>query len=124
MNKRMTCRNYLLAGGLVGILMSTPASGGTGTGGYVTTGSDLLEFCTSTDWQMQMYCLAYVQGVGDTMAGGEPVNGFISACIPAGVSTGQEKEIAVSYLRAHANIRQNNGAALVAAALAGAFPCS
>ena len=88
---------------------------------YMGDGNDILILCTAP--QATKGCVAYLAGVVNSMAGGNSVGGH-RACIPKEVVTGQIVDIAVNYLRSHANERHTMAAHLIAAAMAEAFPCS
>ena len=88
---------------------------------YIGDGNDILLVCTAP--QGATGCVAYLAGIADAMAGGNPVGGM-RACIPKEVVTGQLVDITVNYLRGHANERHTMAAHLIAAAMAEAFPCS
>jgi hypothetical protein len=85
------------------------------------TGNDLLGYCSTPN--SSLFCLGYVEGVADTMARNDPVLGGLRACIPAGVTGGQLRDITVKMLQDRPEIRQNNAASIVASALSTAFPC-
>jgi hypothetical protein len=87
---------------------------------FMGSGNDVLELCTAP--QGTNGCVAYVAGVVDSMAGGNPVAGY-RTCLPKGVVTGQLVDITVTYLTSHASTRHLAGSHLVAAAISGAFPC-
>ena len=70
-----------------------------------------------------MACVSYIAGVSD--AGGEPQNDVLGYrfCNPLSVTTGQEVDIVVKWLRANPEQRHYVAAGLVAKALSKAFPC-
>jgi hypothetical protein len=86
---------------------------------YMGDGNDVLRLCSAP--QGVNGCIAYIAGVVDAMAGGNPVGGW-RACIPQGVITGQLRDITVNYLGSHPNQRHLLGSHLVAASIATLLP--
>jgi hypothetical protein len=69
-------------------------------------------------------CAGYLEGVFDSMAHGDTIYGW-RLCTPEGnINYQQIKDIAINYLRNHANIRHYKAVSLIAEAFASAFPCS
>jgi Rap1a immunity proteins len=86
------------------------------------SGNLLLKACANAE-----VCVGFVAGVADTMvAAQEPPGGSVlglRTCIPASVTLGQAKDVAVRYIQEHPESRHYSAAKLVAEALDGAFPC-
>jgi len=72
-------------------------------------------------------CYAYVAGVADLLATatayGTALVG-LSVCIPSDVTIQQTAEIAINFLKSHAEERRDGAAGLVAVSLQEAFPCT
>ena len=84
------------------------------------TGNDLLLTCKeNTDAVMVSLCSAYIVGV---------VNGYERAaprpvfCRPA-TTVSQQMDVVIQFLERRPDIRHLSGAALIIAAMSGAFPC-
>jgi hypothetical protein len=84
------------------------------------TGNDIYRWCTTSP--AGEACLAYIGGVSDAMARGDEIFGS-RACFPASMTHARVRDIAVAFLKAHADFGRYNGASLLAAAFAEAFPC-
>lgn len=71
------------------------------------------------------FCYAYLSGVTDAVGTrNTSVFGKWAACLPAaGFRMDQERDVVIQYLHVHAADRHLNGALLVGAALAEAWPC-
>jgi hypothetical protein len=109
------------------------------------TGNTLLALCTSADAGAEGVCLGYIEGVTDAVINAANLSYFRStvktieptephsapgslvvpstACIPAGVTSNQVRDIAVQYLQANPASRHALTFPLVEAALVQAFPC-
>ncbi|MGU5678101.1 Rap1a/Tai family immunity protein [Aeromonas allosaccharophila] len=84
-------------------------------------GNDIYRICTTPkdDKYFHMdasYCQGYIIGVVDT------VDGFF-ACLPEGVTVGQNVDIVTKYLATHPEIRHMEGSIIVTDALKEFFPC-
>jgi Rap1a immunity proteins len=102
---------------LVGIWLSVIPAAGQNIGFF--SGNELLDnYCTPVGDT----CRGYIAGVADALNLGNALAGQ-RACWPKGVSVQQLTDIAVTYLRAHANRRHYSAVSQVAAAIAEAFPC-
>src|ERR1700732_2093307 len=88
--------------GIAFALAGMPAVAVEGIQSYMGSGNDVLLLCTSA--QGTAGCVAYLAGIADSMAGGNPVAGK-QACVPKGVVTGQLVDITVNYLRNHPGAR-------------------
>jgi hypothetical protein len=92
------------------------------------SGDELLAKCTAgvSKSADRAGCVGYIMGIADAMAGaqdgGQSLGGW-RACLSAGVTRGQAKDIAVEFLRIHPEKRRFVAGSVVAQALAEAFPC-
>jgi hypothetical protein len=93
-------------------------------GTSVADGNLLYKQCTTPNEESfgQGVCRGYVMGLYDAMLHGASIEGW-SPCIPAGVTVGQVVDAARQFLTSHPERRDMEAAALVAEALAKAFPC-
>ena len=66
--------------------------------------------------------MGYVEGVADTLAADEYLTGW-NACLVGGLTDVQLRDVVVKFLEGHPEERHFAAAALVAQALAKAFPC-
>ena len=85
-------------------------------------GHQLHRHCFSQDMIAQGICYGYIVAVADAAIAGLAIEGA-RACIPENASTTQLRNAVKAYLESHAERRGRTGIALVAAALAQAFPC-
>jgi hypothetical protein len=111
---------YKLLLGLTIMASATATTAAQAITSYIGDGNDILMVCTTP--QSAIGCVAYLAGVADAMAGGNSVGGR-RACISKEVVAGQLVDIAVNYLRSHANGRHVMAVRLIAAAMAETFPC-
>lgn len=86
------------------------------------TGNDILRICTSTNYTETGECLGYLQGVADMQTMVRSVNN-LPPCFPVGTQLGQIEDAVVAYLRANPADRTQEGASLVAHAIASAWGC-
>jgi hypothetical protein len=82
------------------------------------SGNTVQEWCEKS----AEFCSGYVSGIADIMTRKAPLSGWL-ACIPAGVSTSQLRDIFVRFLQDHPAKRHLSAASLAAKSLAEAFPC-
>ena len=72
------------------------------------------------------FCMGFIEATADAMnaahSSGGTVGGW-TACIPAGAMSDQVRDIAMTYLRNHPELRHASATSLIANALANAFPC-
>ncbi|MDH3287094.1 MAG: Rap1a/Tai family immunity protein [Betaproteobacteria bacterium] len=102
---------------LVGMLSACPA-------GAVTTGHDLLEFCSEpeTDATFESgVCNGYVAAIFDVMLN-YPFSG-LQACFPVEVTRGQLVRVSTKFLREHPGVLHLSAYNNVTSALLLAFPC-
>lgn len=85
------------------------------------TGNTLLTECQSAQLYDRIACYGYATAVADVLAG-NAINGF-RACVPKSAKVGQVADVAARFLREHPESRHHAANALVAEALATAFPC-
>jgi hypothetical protein len=95
-----------------------------GTVNAFHTGNQLMIYCSRSPSDDQSACFGYLSGVADTLAGHDRVLGLPPACIPAGVTHEQLRDIVMAYLQQHANIRHQGASYLTTLALTTAFPCA
>ncbi len=110
--------------GLVLALMLLAAGGvraQDATGPYYR-GQQLHRHCVSDDTIAQGICYGYIVAVADAAIAGLVIEGK-RACIPGDASTSRLRNAVKAYLESHPEERGRTGVALVAAALAQAFPC-
>jgi len=84
----------------------------------------LLTDCQSSG---SLFCRGFVAGVVDAMAAAQFANGTVAGwrtCPSKDVNLKQALDSAVAFLTSHPELRHWAAAALVAEALAEAFPCS
>ena len=88
----------------------------------IFTGNKIYDVCSSEQLADQQNCYGYVAGVADVMQY-DAVNRY-RACVPAGTTPAQLREIAIKFLMEHPiELRHYTASALVATALGEAFPC-
>ena len=80
------------------------------------TGNDLLQRLDSESHGEKMLALGYVIGVFD-------VGSAVLHCPPAGVTAGQVRDMAASYLRGFPAKRNKTAESLINEVLAAAWPC-
>jgi Rap1a immunity proteins len=138
---------FVVAGVIVVVLVGEPAWAGRPQAfnfDTFQTGNTLLALCTSADAGEKGVCLGYVEGVTDAVTNAtnnayfrrtgttiKPIEphwlpgSFVppTACISAGVTGNQVRDIAVQYLQANPASRNDAAFPLVGAALEQAFPC-
>ncbi len=85
-------------------------------------GQQLHRHCFSEDTIAQGICYGYIVAVADAAISGLAIEGQ-RACIPADASTGRLRNAVKAYLEGRPERLEGTGIALVAAALAEAFPC-
>ena len=108
----------LLAGA---ILAATPA-------GSFFTGRQLLAACDSRNLFETADCLGYITGIADALGAFQPVLGTRFAvppvvCLPAGITRGTLRDVAVTHLRQAAARDGQSASALVVEALMQSYPC-
>jgi Ssp1 endopeptidase immunity protein Rap1a len=90
------------------------------------TGNDLYEKCsTAPNTLSQGFCLGYSAGISDAMSikpALNPVNTY-SRCLSQNVTMGQIADVVKEYLHQNPAKRHFAAIALIAEALANAFPC-
>jgi hypothetical protein len=90
------------------------------------TGNDLYEKCsTAPNTLTQGFCLGYSAGISDAMSikpALNPVNTY-SRCLSQNVTMGQIADVVEQYLQENPAKRHFAAIALIAEALANAFPC-
>jgi Rap1a immunity proteins len=95
--------------------------------GTFQSGNDLLRKCESADpathYSDDAFCLAYIEGVMDTIGEGLEIRGLPACPAPYTAEAGQLKDIVVQYLKAQPQIRHIPAADSVALAIFKAFPC-
>jgi hypothetical protein len=86
-------------------------------------GNELFDECSSKQPNHQLSCFGYLEGIADEMS---IATAAIHApqCIPSKVQATQLRDIAVNYLRAHPEIRQEPAAYLVTDAYVAAWNCA
>jgi hypothetical protein len=100
------------ASSAAGLIGSTPVFAA------LDSGKSLWDSCNDpNDTSKQSYCLGYVAGVSDVLAGMHII------CIGQHVSVLQIVDVVVQYLRQHPGPRDMDADDLTATALALAFPC-
>jgi hypothetical protein len=107
---------------LVGGICLFAAFAGATLAGVVSSfqsGNKLFEYCNNTNIS---FCLGYIQGITDAMAGSDLVFGY-RACIPSELAGRQVIDISVKFMRDHPAGRHAPAASIVAAALTEAYPC-
>jgi hypothetical protein len=81
------------------------------------TGNDLLSRMNSDEVVQRMFALGYVAGVSDAQQ-------HVFSCPPAGVTNGQVRDVAKSYIEANPGIRHKSADMLVTDALKQVWPCA
>ena len=81
------------------------------------TGNDLLSRMNSDEVVQRMFALGYVAGVSDAQQ-------HVFSCPPSGVTNGQVRDVAKSYIEANPGIRHKTADMLVTDALKQAWPCA
>ena len=87
-----------------------------------TTSSDDLQLWCADREYLEFTCAGYIRALFDVMADGNEVSGA-RACIPAGVTVEEARNIAIDYLESNLQEAPQSAPVLIAAALAQAFPC-
>lgn len=97
--------------------------------GFFQTGNSLLNLCQHPGYT-EGVCIGFVAGISDALShamkssvGSGHLGGW-QACIPYDITQGQARDVAVTFLMAHPEMRHYLAAGLVAQALSEAFPCS
>ena len=106
---------------LVLLLTGGTARAQDATGPYYR-GDQLHRRCVSDDMIAQGICYGYIVAVADAAIAGLAIEGE-RACIPADASTSRLRNAVKAYLEIRPERRRRTAVALVAAALAQAFPC-
>jgi hypothetical protein len=91
------------------------------------TGNDLIKWCTEYKYGASAgapACTGYIMAIVDVMAEGKDTVLGWKACIPAGVSSDQVRDVTIGYLSANIPKRHLGAPGLIAEAMAEAFPCS
>jgi hypothetical protein len=90
--------------------------------GGLFTGNQFLSLC---NLDREGDCLGYVAGVTDTLLSLQAAKPHMGYCIriPAAVTGGQLRDIAVKYLQEHPEERHYTAASEVILAMLNAFPC-
>ena len=81
------------------------------------SGNDLLSKMNSDEVVQRMFALGYVAGVSDAQQ-------HVFSCPPAGVTNGQVRDVAKSYIEANPSIRHKTADMLVTDALKQVWPCA
>jgi hypothetical protein len=81
------------------------------------TGNDLLSRMNSDEVVQRMFALGYVAGVSDAQQ-------HVFSCPPSGVTNGQVRDVAKSYIEANPGIRHKSADMLVTDALKQVWPCA
>ena len=103
---------------LVALVAAAGLFGSTPVFAVLDSGKSLWDSCNDpNDTSKQSYCLGYVAGVSDVLAGMHII------CIGQHVSVRQIADVIVQYLRQHPGRRDTDADDLTATALALAFPC-
>jgi hypothetical protein len=103
---------------LVALIAAAGLIGSTPVFAALDSGKSLCDSCNDpNDTSKQSYCLGYVAGVSDVLAGMHII------CIGPHVSVRQIVDVVVQYLRQHPGRRDMDADDLTATALALAFPC-
>ncbi len=108
----------LLAGA---ILAAAPA-------GSFFSGRQLLAACNSHNLFESADCLGYITGIADALGAFQPVLGARFAvpsvvCLPAGITRGALRDVAVAHLRQAAARDGMSASALAVEALTQSYPC-
>jgi hypothetical protein len=90
--------------------------------GSEKTGDELLYVCTYSSLIAQGTCLGYIEGIATVMHHGVEIAQF-RACAAEPATIEQLRDVVIAYLKRNVALRHYLAAALVAAALAEAFPC-
>jgi hypothetical protein len=86
-------------------------------------GNDLYADCTAPRNSFGSgWCAGYVAGITEAMGAGASFQGF-SACFPSSETLAQKADAVAQFLTSHPDKRHRAAAALVAEALANAYPC-
>ena len=85
-------------------------------------GNALLDACLVENSAEMARCVAYVSAIADTMRNGNAMYGWY-ACPPPAVPPLQAYDVVMTFMRWRGDLRHYSASALVAHALAGAFPC-
>jgi hypothetical protein len=91
-------------------------------------GNKLFDVCTanradSTYDSKWGECVGYVTAIADLLLyGGVPALGW-NACVPAGATIGQIRDVVIQYLYQHPEMRHQTAIGMTAVALRTAFPC-
>ena len=82
------------------------------------TGNELYTICfDAIDIAKQSYCLGFIMGVTDALAS------LKHHCIPEGVKGDQIRDLVLSFLHRHVEIRSSPAHILIANRLATIYPC-
>ncbi len=104
------------------LLMGADSAQAQEAAGPYYRGRQLHRHCFSEDAIAQGICYGYIVAVADAAIAGLAIEGQ-RACIPADASTGRLRDAVKDYLEIRPERLEGTGIALVAAALAEAFPC-
>lgn len=109
----------LVAAALAGCLVASPVQAREVA---IDDGNELLSICGEDDAFSRGYCLGYIRGLTigvDYLL----VTKDAKICYPDGVTWGQIKDVAVSYIRRNPAKRADRAIFLVGLASAEAWPC-
>ncbi len=112
---RGVCRNAALAA-CIALATTAPAPAQT------EAGNALLDACLVDNSAEMARCVTYVTAIADTMRNGNALYGWY-ACPPSGVPPLQTYDAVMKFMRWRGDLRHYSASAMVAHALAGAFPC-
>jgi hypothetical protein len=108
-------------------MLALVAGPGVAQDSYFKSGNTLLDACTSDDIWSNGHCRGFIMGVSDTVFLSYIIEGnespFVRACVPAGVTDIQLKDVFVKYTQENPETRHVVAGHLVHAALLDAFPC-
>lgn len=83
------------------------------------TGNELLDICSDSRDEAQIYCVTYINGIVDGLS----IVPDKTFCAPKGVDWRQVRDISISFIGSVPEYRHTLAAILINAAMTETFPC-
>jgi Ssp1 endopeptidase immunity protein Rap1a len=91
-------------------------------GPFYVDGNTLLRYCTAIANDEQLFCVSYIEGVGDVLTQWRDMQN-LPPCLSGGVAGKQLVDIVVAYLNEHPELRHAGAPLLVMSAILSKMKC-